>query len=67
MIFLKSKGIATGCHYTPLSLQPLFKPYAHACNYIEKEYNKFITMPLHADLTDIEVEYVIEYLQKFNN
>ena len=27
IIHLKSKGIATGCHYTPLTLQPLFKPY----------------------------------------
>jgi perosamine synthetase len=60
MIYLKSKGIATGCHYTPLSLQPLFKPYASDCNYIEKEANKFITLPLHADLTDDEVIYIIK-------
>lgn len=63
MIYLKSKGIATGCHYTPLSLQPLFKPYANSCDYIEKTYNKFITLPLHADLTDEEVDYVIEQLE----
>lgn len=65
MIFLKSKGIATGCHYTPLSLQPLFKPYANLCAYIEKEYKKFITLPLHADLTDEEVNYVIDHIAKF--
>jgi len=65
MIFLKSKGIATGCHYTPLSLQPLFKPYAYGCDYIEKEADKFITLPLHADLTNEEVDYVIENLKSF--
>jgi len=66
MIYLKSKGIATGCHYTPLSLQPLFKPYANGCDYIEKEHNKFITLPLHADLTDKETNFVIKHLQKFD-
>jgi perosamine synthetase len=65
MIFLKSKGIATGCHYTPLSLQPLFKPYAYGCDYIEKEADRFITLPLHADLTNEEVDYVIENLKSF--
>ncbi len=65
MLYLKSKGIATGCHYTPLSMQPLFKPFAKGCEFIEKEADKFITLPLHADLTDEEVEYVIEHLKSF--
>ena len=65
MIYLKSKGIATGCHYTPLSLQPLFKPFANNCKFIEKETEKFITLPLHADLTNDELDYVIEHLKLF--
>lgn len=65
MIYLKSKGIATGCHYTPLTSQPLFKPFAKDCNYIESEANKFITLPLHAELTDEEVDYVIESIKSF--
>ena len=65
MIHLKSKGIATGCHYTPLSLQPLFKPYAYKCDYIEHEADRFITLPLHADLTDEEVDYIIEQIRIF--
>ena len=66
MIYLKSKGIATGCHYTPLTSQPLFKTFAKDCEYIESEANKFITLPLHADLTNEEVNYVIKHLQEFN-
>ena len=66
MIFLKSKGIATGCHYTPLSLQPLFKPFASNCTFIEKEADKFITLPLHFDLTNTEVEYIIEQIRTFS-
>ncbi len=65
ILHLKSKGIATGCHYTPLTLQPLFKPYASSCNVAESEYKKLVTLPLHADLTDEEIEYVIYHLSTF--
>lgn len=65
MIFLKSKGIATGCHYTPLSIQPLFKPYGNNCPFIEEEANSFITLPLHADLTDEELFYIVNALREF--
>jgi perosamine synthetase len=67
MLHLKSKGIATGCHYTPLSLQPLFKPYAKDCSFIEKEANKLITLPLHFDLTFEEVDYIISNIIIFAN
>ncbi len=67
MIYLKSKGIATGCHYTPLTQQPLFAPYASDCSFIENEANKFITLPLHADLTDEEVNYIINALYEYKN
>jgi perosamine synthetase len=67
MIYLKSKGVATGCHYTPLSMQPLFKPYANHCRYIEEEHNKFITIPLHVDLTSKKLEYVVENIRKFGH
>jgi len=64
MVYLKSKGIATGCHYTPLHNQPLFKPFNGNCPFIEKEADKFITLPLHADLTNEEVEYIIKHLRE---
>jgi perosamine synthetase len=65
MIFLKSKGIATGCHYTPLSVQPLFKSYGGNCPFIEKEADKLITLPLHVDLTKGDVNYIIEAIKEF--
>lgn len=65
MIYLKSKGVATGCHYTPLSVQPLFKQWGHNCPFIEKEADRFITLPLHADLTDMEISYVIESIRAY--
>lgn len=65
MINLKSAGIATGCHYTPLSMQPLFRPYSSGCPYIENEHNRFVTLPLHADLTNEETGYIIDKINQF--
>jgi perosamine synthetase len=67
MMWMKSKGVATGCHYTPLSIQPLFRSFAENCKYIENETSKFITLPLHADLTNEEVLYIIDNISKFAN
>ena len=60
ILHLKSKGIATGCHYTPLSVQPLFSLWGNNCKYIESEINHCITLPLHSDMTEIEVDYILE-------
>ena len=62
IVYLKSKGIATGCHYTPLSIQPLFKRWGLNCPYIEKQINRCITLPLHTGLTEEEVHYCCEAL-----
>ena len=64
MISLKSQGIATGCHYTPLSIQPLFAQWGHSCPFIESEVNRCITLPLHADLTSDEVDYIVSAINK---
>lgn len=66
ILYLKSHGIATGCHYTPLTMQPLFKQFASPCPIAEAEYQKIITLPLHADLTNEEVNYIISHLKKFD-
>ena len=64
IVYLKSKGIATGCHYTPLTMQPLFKKFASPCPVSENEYLRMITLPLHADLSIQEVDYIIDHLNK---
>lgn len=66
IIYLKSKGIATGCHYTPLPMQPLFKSFKSDCPVAETNYLKMVTLPLHADLTNAELQYVVEHLEIFS-
>lgn len=60
IIKLKNLGIATGCHYTPLSAQPLFSQWGGNCPYVEAEVNRCITLPLHAELSSDEVDYVVK-------
>jgi perosamine synthetase len=67
MIFLKSKGIATGCHYTPLTNQPLFKKWGGNCLFVENESNKLITLPLYVGLEDNEINYIIDQIKIFIN
>jgi perosamine synthetase len=55
---LKSAGIATGCHYTPLSTQPLFSKWGTNCPYIEHEADSLITLPLHCGLETSDIEYI---------
>lgn len=65
IIYLKNHGIATGCHYTPLTMQPLFRPYATSCPVAENEYEKMITLPLHTDLSNEEVNYILHKIGDF--
>jgi perosamine synthetase len=65
IIHLKNKGIATGVHFYPLTLQPLFKPFAKDCPLAESIWKTFITLPSHSDLTKQEINFVLSSLTDF--
>lgn len=65
IVHLKNKGIATGVHFYPLTLQPLFKKYAFDCPVAEELWKSFITLPTHVDLTDEEINYVISEIENY--
>ena len=67
IVFLKSKGISTGCHYTPLHMQPLFRDFKGTCPVAEKIYPTMITLPLHVGLTSDEIDYIILSLKEFKH
>ena len=62
MRFLKQCEIATGLHYTPLTLHPLFHLHKEDVPTALSVYNQIMTLPLHASLTGQEADYVIEKL-----
>ena len=64
ILYLKSKGIATGVHYFPLYKHPYFMQWESKCSVAEKIWTSFVTLPLHADLTDEEINYVISVLDE---
>lgn len=66
IIHLKHNGIATGVHFYPLPLQPLFKPYDNGCPMAKEIWKSFITLPSHVDLTEVEILYVVEKLREFS-
>jgi len=66
IVHLKSRGIATGVHYMPLMLHPLFQTYDNGCNISKKIWQSFITLPLFAELTKPEIDYIIEALSDFD-
>lgn len=64
IIYLKNKGIATGVHFYPLPLHPLFQRYDKGCPVAMEIWKSFLTLPSHVDLTDKEVEYIIDNLKE---
>ena len=45
-------------------MHPLFKKYDKGCKNAKSIWKTFITLPSHVDLTDDEVDYVIEHIKK---
>lgn len=62
ILHLKSRGISTGVHYVPLYKHSYFKQWENKCPVAERIWKSFITLPLHADLTQEEINYVITAL-----
>ena len=67
--FLRSNGIATGIHY-PIAL-PFLRPYSYL-NHTEAEFprafkasNEILSLPMFPELTEVQIEYVVEKLAEF--
>ncbi len=63
--FLLTKGVSTGVHYIPNHIQPLFKQYTCALPATERVWKEIITLPLFYDMTDADVQRVIESVKEF--
>ncbi|WP_223069519.1 DegT/DnrJ/EryC1/StrS family aminotransferase [Paenibacillus caui] len=55
---MKENGVATGVHYLPLPMQPLFMKYASETPVASAVWRELVTLPLFPDLTQEEIEYV---------
>jgi len=65
MEYLKDKGIVSGVHYIPNHLQPLFSEFRSHLPVTEKVWQEILSIPLFYDMTDEEIERVIDAVKGF--
>jgi perosamine synthetase len=61
---LKARRIATGVHYMPLSCHPLFSSFDNRLPVSNKIWKTLLTLPLHVDLTNDEIDRVIDAINE---
>ncbi len=60
---LRNKGIGVNVHYIPVYKLPYYQQHGYqgtCCPNAEAFYAKAITLPLYADMTEEQVDYVVE-------
>jgi len=66
--FLRERKIGSGVHYIPANLQPFYKQFiTQPLPLTEHVWKRLLTLPLHVQLTDKDVEQVIEAVKEFGN
>ena len=64
-LYLKKRGIETGIHYPiPLHRQPCLRSEVHL-PITEKYVDEILSLPMHPQLTEDEVEYVAYQIREF--
>ncbi len=68
---LTAHGIETGIHYPiPLHLQPVYKNLGYRCGdfpVAEQAANEILSLPLYPELTDAQVEQVVEAIKELES
>lgn len=64
MAAMKTKKIETGIHYNPIHTMSLFNSKQKLPN-TEEISNQIVSIPIHANLTDSEVDYIIKSINNF--
>jgi len=62
---LKERGVATGVHYIPNHLHPLFSNQKRSLPRSERLYTEIITLPLYYEMSEGDIETVIEGVSAF--
>jgi len=63
--FLKDKGISTGVHYIPSNHYPMYSKCQYETPVCESIWTSLLTLPLFPDMTDVEVNEVIDAVKSF--
>ncbi len=63
-LYMGKRGISTGVHYKPLHLYSCYGPQP-SLPVAEKAFDRILTLPMHAELTDDHVSEVIDSVRSF--
>ena len=63
--YLVKYGISTGVHYFPNHLYSMYKKFKANVPVAEKIWKRLVTLPLFPDLTDSEIQEIIERVREF--
>jgi dTDP-4-amino-4,6-dideoxygalactose transaminase len=65
MRHLKQSGIASGVHYIPNHIQPLFAEFASSLPVTEQIFEEILTLPLYVEMTDDDIGRVVDAVRGF--
>lgn len=63
--YLKGQNISAGVHYIPNHLYAMYKPYYRKLSVTETVWKRLVTLPMFPDLTQGQIEYIIEKIVAF--
>jgi perosamine synthetase len=66
ILYMKERGISTGVHYMPLPLHPFYRDYNAKIPTAERIWDEYVVLPLYVELTDEEIQYVIDAIIEFD-
>jgi perosamine synthetase len=66
MAYLKERNISSSVHYYPNHLYDLYKPFRVSLPMAEEAWKKILTLPLFPDLTNKQVDRIIEVVRGFD-
>jgi len=68
MEYLKTKGVGTGVHYIANHIQPFFLKYSTSSLPVtDKVWKEILTLPLFYDMSDEDVDLVVQSVKTFCN
>jgi perosamine synthetase len=63
--YLTENKIGAGVHYIPNHLYAMYKPYSRKLPVTETVWKKIVTLPMFPDLTEQQINYIVDKIRKF--
>lgn len=67
---LRAKGVGVNVHYIPVYYHPYYREHGYGdvcCPHAEQLYQRMMSIPLHAGMTDAQQDYVIQCIKEIAN